>query len=125
MPLPAVIHWTSPAAMAPLVPHAVAVIHGAGEDVGNGLDSAVRVPGKPCQIVFRNIIAKIIEEQKGIEIGSVAEAEGTAQMYARAFHASASRRPLVLSVGATWAILVAHSRTRATQHRKWSHASTE
>jgi len=67
------------------VPHAVAVIHGSREDVCNGFDSTVRVPGEPCQIIFRNVIPKIIEEKKGIEIGSVAEAERTSQMHSRAF----------------------------------------
>jgi hypothetical protein len=50
-----------------MIPHAVAVLDSAGEHVGDGLDSPMRVPRKPCQVIFRNIIAEIIEQQKRIE----------------------------------------------------------
>jgi hypothetical protein len=85
MPLPAVIHCTSPAAMAPLVAHAVAVLDGSGQHVGDGLDAAVRVPGKAGQVILGNVVAEIVEQQERIEIGGVAEAECAAQMHSRAF----------------------------------------
>jgi len=46
IPLPAVIHCTSPAVILPLFAERVAVLDGAGEDVGDGLDAAMRVPGE-------------------------------------------------------------------------------
>ena len=85
MPLPAVIHCTSPGADGALVSHAVAVLHRSGEHVGDGLDAAVRMPGKARQIILGNIVAEIIEQQEGIEIGGVAESESAAQMHAGAF----------------------------------------
>ena len=68
-----------------VVAHAVAVLHGSGEDVGDGLDAAVRVPREARQIVLRNVIAEIVEEQEWVEVGGVAEAERAAQVHARAF----------------------------------------
>ena len=85
MPLPAVIHCTSPAAIAPLVAHAVAVLHGPRQDVGDGFDAAVRMPRKPGQVILRNVVAEIVEQQKRVEIGRVAETERAAQVHARAF----------------------------------------
>ena len=67
------------------VAHAVAVLHGSGEDVGDGLDAAMRMPGKAGEIVLGNVVAEVVEQQEGIEVGRVAEAEGAAQMDARAF----------------------------------------
>src|ERR1700686_376989 len=67
-----------------VVAHAVAMLDGSGEDVGDGLDAAMRMPRKSRGIIFRNVIAKIVQKQKRIEIGSVAEAECAAQMHARA-----------------------------------------
>ena len=66
------------------ISHAVAVLYGSNEDVCDGLNSAVRVPGKPCQIIFWNVIAKVIEKKKGIEVGSITEAEGASQVHPRA-----------------------------------------
>src|SRR5260370_19585190 len=70
----------------PAIPHTVAVLYGSGQDICDGFDAAVRVPGKTRQIIFRNVIAEVIEEKKGIEIGSVTEAERTAEVPPRAFH---------------------------------------
>ena len=68
-----------------MVPHAVAMLDGAGEDVGDGLDAAVRMPREARQVILRNVVAEIVEQQEGVEIGRVAEAERAAQVYARAF----------------------------------------
>src|SRR3954454_25357990 len=53
--------------------------------IGNGLDPAMRMPGKSGQVVFRNVVPKIVEQKERIEIRSVAEAESTAQMHPGAF----------------------------------------
>ena len=67
------------------VAHAVAVLDGSREHVGDGLDAAVRMPGKAGQIVLGNVVAEIVQQQERIEVGRVAEAERAAQMDARAF----------------------------------------
>ncbi len=48
------------------VADAVAVLDGSGKDVGDSLDAPVRVPGKAGEIIFRHVIAKIVEQQEGI-----------------------------------------------------------
>ena len=68
-----------------VVAHAVAVLDGSGEHVGDGLDAAMRMPGKSGEIVFGNVVAEVVEQEEGIEVGGVAETEGAAQMHARAF----------------------------------------
>ena len=67
-----------------LVAHAVAMIDGSGQHVRNGLDAAMRMPGKARQIIVGNIIAEIVEKKKRIEVGCIAETECTPQMYSRA-----------------------------------------
>ena len=51
-----------------VVAHAVAVLDGSGEDVGDGLDAAVRMPGKSGKVVLGNVVAEIVEQQEGIEV---------------------------------------------------------
>src|SRR5690349_24930904 len=67
------------------IAQAVAVLHSAGKDVGDGDNSAVRMPWKSREIVGRNIVPKIIEEKKRIELVGLAESECSAQPYARSF----------------------------------------
>ena len=67
------------------VAHAVAVLDGAGEDVGDGLDAAMRMPGEAGQVVLRDVVAEIVEQEERIEVGGVAETERAAQMDAGAF----------------------------------------
>src|SRR5258708_3077550 len=62
------------------------MIHRAGQDVGDGLDARVRMPGKPGAVVVRAIVAKVVEQQERIELAGVAEAEGAVKLYAGAFH---------------------------------------
>ena len=57
----------------------------AGEHVGNRLDAAVRVPREPREVVIGVLVAKIVEQQKRIELGRVAEAERALQPDAGAF----------------------------------------
>ena len=68
-----------------VVAHAVAVFDGAGENVSDGLDAAMRMPGKSGEIVLGNVVAEIVEQQERIELVRVAEAEGAAQMDSRTF----------------------------------------
>ena len=64
-----------------LVAEAVAVLDRTGEYVRNRLDPAVRMPGKSRQVIFRIVIAKVVQEQERIEILGLAEAEGALQLH--------------------------------------------
>ena len=68
-----------------VVPHAIAMLHGSSQDVGDGLNAAVRVPGKARQVVFGHVVAEIVEQEEGIEIGRIAESEGAPQVHPGAF----------------------------------------
>ena len=59
-----------------LVAETVAVLDRASEYVGDRLDPAVRMPGKSRQVIFRILIAEVVQQQKRIEILGFAEAEG-------------------------------------------------
>src|SRR5437870_6952219 len=67
------------------VAHAVAMLHGSRQDVCDGLDSAVGMPREPRQIVLWNVIAEVVEKEKRVEIGCIAESERTTQVHARTF----------------------------------------
>ena len=69
----------------PAVAHAVAVLDGAGEDVGDGFDAAMRMPREAGQVIGRDVVAEVIEQEEGVEVGRVAESERAAQMHAGAF----------------------------------------
>src|SRR5262244_667232 len=64
---------------------AVFVFDGAGKHVSDGFDTAMRMPGKASEIIFGDIVAKIIEQQEGIVVGGAAEAESAAEMDAGSF----------------------------------------
>src|SRR5262249_9456537 len=68
-----------------VVPDAVAVLDGSGEDVRDRLDAAVRMPREAGEVVFGDVVAEVVEEQERVEVGRVAEAERAAQMHSRAF----------------------------------------
>ena len=67
------------------VAETVAVLDRAGEDVGDGLDAAMRMPREAGEIIGRTVVAEIVEQQERIGLGGVAEAEGAAQLDAGAF----------------------------------------
>ena len=69
----------------PAIADTVAVLHGSRENIRDGLNAAMRMPRKAFQILFRNIVAEIVQKQEGIEIGGVAEAKGPAKVYAGSF----------------------------------------
>src|SRR6202022_4132243 len=61
----------------------------------DGFDPAVRMPGKSGEIIFGDVITKIVEQQERIEFCRVAEAECAAEMHARALRgAFAADEPL-------------------------------
>src|SRR5262245_17178465 len=44
------------------------------------------MPGKSGAIVFRTIVAEVVEQEERIELARIPEAEGAAQLHARAFN---------------------------------------
>ena len=62
MPLPAVIHCTSPGVDDPGVAHAVPMLDPAIKHVGDGLDAAMRMPGEAGQVLGRIFGAEVVEQ---------------------------------------------------------------
>ena len=85
MPLPAVIHCTSPAPSVPRLPRLSPCSTVPAQHVGDGLDAAMRMPREAGEIVGRVVVAEIVEQQERIELGRLAEAEGALQLHAGAF----------------------------------------
>ena len=50
------------------VAQAVAVLDGARQHVGDGLDAAVRMPGEAGQVIVGTIVAEVVEQQERIEL---------------------------------------------------------
>src|SRR2546426_11855225 len=67
------------------VAQAVAVLHRPAEDVGDGLDPPMGVPRESGEVVLRVLVAKVVQEEEGIEVAGAPEPEGSAQLHARAF----------------------------------------
>ena len=67
------------------IAEAVAVLDGTGQHISNGLDAAMRMPRKPGAVIFRPVVAEIVQQQERIEFARVAEAEGAIELDARAF----------------------------------------
>ena len=67
------------------IAEAIAVVDRSGEHVGDGLDAAMGVPGETGTVVIGPIVAKIVEQEKGIELPGISESECTPQLHARAF----------------------------------------
>ncbi len=65
------------------VPQAVAVIDASRQHIGDRLDAAVGMPGKSGAIVFRAIVAEVVEQEEWIELAGIPEAEGATQLHAR------------------------------------------
>src|SRR5947199_9483196 len=67
-----------------LVAKAVTMLDGAGENVGDCLDPAMWMPRKSSEIVFWIVVAKVIQQQKRIELLRFSETEGALQLNASA-----------------------------------------
>src|SRR6187200_3253672 len=63
------------------VAKAVALVHLAAQHVGDRLDAAVRMPRKAGEILLGVVVAEIVEEEKRIEVGGVAEPERATQVH--------------------------------------------
>ena len=69
----------------PPVAHAVAMFHQAFEDVGDGLDPPVGMPGKAGQVLFRFAGMEVIQHQKRVEQWHLVVAEGPLEMHTSPF----------------------------------------
>jgi len=45
----------------PAIPETVAMVHRPPQDIGDGLDAAVGMPGKPGAVIVRAVIAEIVQ----------------------------------------------------------------
>ena len=88
-PRPAVIHCTPPFCSKPFVAGAVAMTHAAGDHVRDRLEAAMRMVGKPADVVLRIVGAERVEHQERIE-----PALQRLRQHARELHAGAVRRRL-------------------------------
>ncbi|MEM8788138.1 MAG: hypothetical protein AAGE76_07740 [Pseudomonadota bacterium] len=68
------------------IAQAVAVFDLAFQDVGYGLDAAMRMPGKALGIRGRVVVAEIVQQQKRIALARIAEAKDAVQVDAGALH---------------------------------------
>src|SRR5258708_26617285 len=67
------------------IAEAVAMLDRAREHVGDGLDAAMRMPRKARAVIFRPVVAEIVEQQKRIEFVGIAEAKRALKFDAGAF----------------------------------------
>jgi hypothetical protein len=51
-----------------------------GQDIGNSFNAAVGMPGEPFEIIVGVVTAKIVQEEKGIELGHLVIAEGPVEV---------------------------------------------
>src|SRR5271169_64047 len=65
------------------IANAVSMRYGSGQHVSDRLDSPVRMPRESSQIVFRNIVAEIVQKEERIEVFCVSKAEGAAKVNSR------------------------------------------
>ena len=69
----------------PLIAETVTMLDLALENIGNGLDAAVRVPGKALAVGVGIVIPEVVQEQEGIAHRRIGEPEGAVEMDAGTF----------------------------------------
>src|SRR5438874_12936871 len=65
-----------------LIAQAVTVLDRSSKHIRDRLDPAMRMPGESCEVVFRMIVAKVVQQQEWIEFFRFAEAENALQLHA-------------------------------------------
>jgi hypothetical protein len=63
----------------------VTVVNRACEDIRNGFDPAMWMPGETGEKVFGILVAEVVEQKEWIEFRSLPETKRATQFYARAF----------------------------------------
>lgn len=71
------------------VAEAVAMGDGAFQNIGDGFDPAMRVPGKACLKILGAFVAEIIKQQEGVQLARVVKPECAVQFHACALHGRA------------------------------------
>jgi hypothetical protein len=66
------------------VAQTVGVLDRTGEHIRDRLDPAMWMPGESRQVIFRILIAEVVQQQEGIEFLRFTEAESALQFHARA-----------------------------------------
>jgi hypothetical protein len=69
----------------PPITQAIAMLDCARQHVSDGLDAAMRMPGEAGEVIVGNVVAEIIQQQKRIEVGSVAESKRAPETHPCAF----------------------------------------
>src|SRR5262245_28165306 len=65
------------------IPDAVAVLDRSGKHISNCLDPAMGMPRETGRIILRLVVSKIVQKQKRIEVGCIAETESATKVHAR------------------------------------------
>ena len=73
----------------------VAMLDATSENVRDGLDTAMRVPGEPGSVVVGNVVSKVVEEQKRVDVIGVPEAKGALEFDAGTFERRHGRGDLL------------------------------
>jgi len=81
----------------------------ARQDIGDGLDAPMRVPGEALEILVGMVRAEVVEQQEGIEQRGAAEAEGAAEMDAGPFQGGDALRNLLQGANGHGFLLGFHS----------------
>src|SRR6266478_4500491 len=63
------------------IAQAVAMFNRSCKHVSDGFNATMGMPGKACQVIVWDVVSKIVQEQKWIEIRRVAKTEGPPQMH--------------------------------------------
>lgn len=75
-----------PRAQNPGVAQAILVLHAPGENVRNGLNTSVGMPGESGLVVLSAIVSEIIEKKKGVEHFGLSESERATKPNAGSLH---------------------------------------
>src|SRR5205814_214330 len=67
------------------VSETVTMLDRSRENVRDRFNPAVRMPRETCEVILRNVVAEVIQQEERVEVGRVAEAEGSTQMHAGPF----------------------------------------
>jgi hypothetical protein len=60
------------------------VLHRTSQDISDGLNAAMRMPGKSGKVVLGDVVAEIVEQEKWIEVLRISEAECALKMHTSA-----------------------------------------
>lgn len=61
------------------------MFYASGKNICNRLDTPMRMPGEPCQIVFGVFVAKIVQKKEGVEFIGLPETKRPLKEYSSPF----------------------------------------